>query len=587
MRKAQEVIKVSKAEVVSLLNEIGILLELIGENPFKVRAYANGARVLEGQSEEIEELVRSGKLGELPGFGPALTEKVTTLVTTGRLPYYEDLKKKVPAGLLEMIRIPGLGPKKAKALFDHLKIDSIEKLEKACRKHEVSTLEGFGEKSEQKILEGIQHHQKYAERHLYPEALAAAQLLRRKIKMRPEVIDCEIAGSLRRHRETIGDVDLLASSKKPQSVMEFFTTLPEVATIIGHGETKSSITLKESGIQVDLRVVSEEEFPNALHHFTGSAEHNIQMRHRAQTMGMKLNEYGLFKTKGKKEVGVPCRTEEEIFKALKLSFIPPEMREGSGEIAAAEKNKIPKLVEEKDIRGIFHVHSTWSDGTAPLEAMIAEAERLGLEYVGISDHSQSAYYAKGLKPDRLKQQEKEIEGLRKKFKIRIFWGIESDILPDGSLDYPAPILERFDFVIGSVHSSFTMPEKEMTARVAKAVKNKYFTILGHSTGRLLLGREPFAIDMKKIIDVAGDEGKWIELNAHPSRCDLDWRLLSYAKEKGVKIPIDPDAHSIEDVANYQYGVGLARKGWLAKDDVITTLPAVKMEKLLTRTKPGS
>lgn len=568
----------TKSEVIAILNEIGTLLELIGENPFKVRAYTNAARALEGQTLEIEELVRSEKLGELPGFGEALTEKITTLVTTGGLKYYEDLKKKIPSGLLEMIRIPGLGPKKARSLYDHLKIDSIEKLEKACRGHRVSSLEGFGERSEQKILEGIDHLKKYSERHRYDQAWGAADGLLRRLKACPDVIRCEVAGSLRRHRETIGDVDILVSSKNPEAVMKFFTSLPEVKSVIAKGETKSSVHLKGSGIQADLRVISEEEFPFALHYFTGSAEHNTLMRARAKERGLKLNEYGLFRGKGEKRIR--CRSEEEIFRALDLTHIPPELREAMGEIDAAEQKRIPRLVEEGDIRGIFHVHSNWSDGSASLEAMIAEAERLHLDYIGISEHSQSAYYAGGLKPPRVKEQEKEIERLRRRFKIRIFWGIESDILPDGSLDYPDNLLERFDFVIASVHSSFTMPEGEMTSRIVKALQNDHTTMLAHPTGRLLLQREPYAVDMKKVIDAAADYGKVIEQNASPHRFDLDWRLGPYAKEKGVKVAINPDAHSVEGIADYLYGVGIARKSWFTKDDVMTTLPVVPMEKYL-------
>lgn len=571
----------TKSEIVGILNEIAELLELTGENPFKVRAYQNAARTLEGHTEEVAALVNSGKLGDLPGFGEALVEKVTTLVTTGKLKYYDDLKKKVPHGLLEMMRIPGLGPKKAKSLYDHLKIDSVEKLEKACKDGKVAKVEGFGEKSQQKILEGIEHQKKYAERHLYDEAFLAAAALVEKLKKRKDVSECEIAGSLRRHRETIGDLDILVSSKDPEAVMEFFTTMPEVETVLGHGPTKSSVTLKTSGIQVDLRVISEKEFPFALHYFTGSKEHNIVMRQRAQDMGMKLNEYGLFKETGKKEIPVPCKNEAEIFKKLNLDYIPPEIREGMGEIEAAEKHKVPDLVKDGDIRGVFHVHSTWSDGTATLEDMIAEAERQGLDYVGISDHSQTAAYAHGMEPKRVLQQEKEIEKLRKQFKIRIFWGIESDILPDGSLDYKDDILERFDFVIASVHSSFTMPEKEMTARIVKALKNKHTTILGHSTGRLLLSREGYQVDMRRVIEAAADFGKVIEINASPYRFDLDWRLGPYAREKGVKVAINPDAHALDEISHYHYGVGIARKGWMTKSDVVTTYTTQQMEKFLS------
>lgn len=566
------------SDIIKILNEIGTLLELLGENPFKVRAYYNAARTLEGTSDPVVDLVKRGELQELPGFGEALTEKITTLVTTGRLKYYEDLKKRIPAGLFEMLRIPGLGPKKAKQLFDKLKIDSIAKLKKACEQGRLQELAGFGEKTEKKILEGIAHLQKYAERHLNPEAWESAQVIFQKIRRHPAVIHAELAGSLRRHRETIGDIDILVSSKKPAVLMEFFTRLPEVESVSAHGETKSSVTLKQNGIQVDLRVMTEGEFPFALHHFTGSAEHNTQMRSRAKEFGLKLSEYGLFK----KERLIACRSEEEIFSKLKLHSIPPELREGMGEIEAAEKGRLPGLIEEKDIHGVFHLHSDWSDGTASLESMITEAERLGLSYVGLSDHSQSAYYAGGLKPDRLKKQEKEIERLRKKFKIRIFWGTESDILPDGSLDYPASILERFDFIIGSIHSSFTMPEKEMTARIIKAIQNKYFTMLGHATGRLLLQREGYAVNLHEVIQAASDHGKMIELNANPHRFDFDWRLGPLVKEKKVRVSINPDAHSIDGIADYKLGIGIARKAWLTKNEVFNSDSTREVEKQLSR-----
>lgn len=566
----------TKPEIVSILNDIGTLLELTGENFFKSRAYYNAARILEGQTEDVEDLIRSGKLGELPGFGEAITEKITTLVNTGRLPYYEDLKKKIPAGLLTMIQIPGLGPKKAKALYDRLQIDSVKKLEDACRKNKIAGLEGFGEKSQAKILESLGRVKKYKERHRIDEALPVAQSIFERLKKHPDVVRCDIGGSLRRQRETIGDIDFLASSERPQEVIDFFLKLPEVKSIQAHGDTKASALLKD-GLQADLRVVSDKEYPFALHYFTGNKEHNTKIRQRAKDMGFKLNEYGLFKG----EKSVSCKTEEDLFQTLKLSYIPPELREDIGEIEAAEKNKIPELIKESDIRGVFHVHSTWSDGTAPLESMIAEVQRLGLDYVGISDHSQTATYAHGMEPKRVLEQEKEIERLRKKFKIRIFWGIESDILPDGSLDYPEKILERFDFVIASIHSSFKMPEGKMTKRIVKALQNKYTTFLGHMTGRLILSREPYALDMKKVIQAAADFGKVIEINSHPVRLDIDWRWQRYAKDKGVQFSINPDAHAIEGLADYRYGVGIARKGWLTKGDIVTTFSVSQMEKWIS------
>jgi len=565
-----------KSEVIEILEEIALLLELQGENPFKIRAYDNAARTLEGLTEDFEALVAEERLGDLKGFGPAMVETVTTLVTTGKLRYYQELKKSVPAGLLEMLQIQGLGPKKAKKLYDELNLKTVKQLETACKKNKLVDISGFGEKSQQKILEGIQFLKRGVGRFRYSEAWEEATAIVQILKKLKGVEKIEIAGSLRRHAETIGDVDILVSSRSSKPIMKKFVSMPEVAQVLANGETKSSVLL-DSGLQVDLRVIHAGEFPFALHYFTGSKEHNVVMRQRAQKQGLKLNEYGLFK--GKKSI--TCRDERPIFKELGLQFIPPELRENNGEFEAAEKHNIPELVTEKDIKGVFHVHSTYSDGKSTLEEMIAEAERLKLEYVGISDHSQSAFYANGMKPDRVKKQRKEIDRLQKKYKIRIFHGIESDILKDGSLDYTKPVLASFDFIIGSIHSSFNLPEPEMTKRLLKAIQNPALTMIGHLTGRLLLAREGYRVDHRTLIDAASDYGKTIELNASPHRFDLDWRWLPYAKEKGLKIPINPDAHHKTTIAQYRYGIGIARKGWLTKEDVLTTLSLKKMEKHLS------
>lgn len=568
----------TKSEIITILRDIATLLELTDENPFKTRAYLNAAFALEGTTEDIMDLIETKKLAELPGFGEDITEKVTTLATKGKLPYYEGLKKKVPPGLVEMSRIPGLGPKKIKTLHEKLNIKTLQELEKACQKNKIATLSGFGEKTQQNILNGLQHLTKYATRHLYNEAWEAAQDIVAQLKKKSEVKQCEIGGSLRRHRETIGDIDLLISTTKPNQVMKHFIRLPQVEMIIMHGPTKSSVRLKGSKIQVDLRAVTEEEFPFALHYFTGNQDHNIKIRARARSKGYKLNEYGLFKGKRK----IHCKDETELFKRLGLAYIPPELRESWGEIEAAEKNKIPDLIKVENIRGVFHVHSNWSDGKAELEEMIAAAQDLGFEYLGISEHSQSARYARGLDLVRLKQQETEIHKLQKKYKIHIFWGIESDILADGSLDYPQAHLERFDFVIASIHSRMKMAEKEMTERIITALKNPFTTMLGHPTGRLLLEREPYAVNMKEVINTAADYGKIIELNAHPKRLDLDWHWGPYVKEKGVKISINPDAHSVKGLSDFRYGVGIARKGWFEKKDVINTYSKTQVMKFLKK-----
>jgi len=568
----------NKKEVAEILEQIGTLLELKNENPFKIRAYYNAARAIDAFSGDLETLVKENKLRELKGVGSGLSEKITELVTMGRLKYYEALKKSLPSSLLDMLNIPGVGPKKAKKLYDELGIQSIGELEYACKENRLLDLEGFGEKSQQKILEGIRFIRSHEEHHLYPEALEAAEKILEALKKAKSAKQMSIGGSLRRKKEIIRDIDFVVAAKDPDAVMERFTSLPDIKTVQQKGETKASLLFK-SGIQADLRVVSDKEFPYALHHFTGSKEHNIAMRARAQRMGYKMNEYGLFK--GSRLI--PCKDEEDIFKKLGLVYIPPEMREDTGEIEAAEKGKLPNLVQAKDIRGIFHVHSIYSDGAATLEENVKEAIQLGYEYLGISDHSQSARYAHGVEEERLKKQQKEIDALNGKYKgkLVILKGSEVDILPDGSLDYSEKILKTFDFVIASVHTRFTMNEEEMTRRVIRAIQNPYTTMLGHPTGRLLLSREPYAIDLKQVIDTAKKFNKIIELNANPHRFDLDWRVCKLAKEKGVLLSINPDAHHSGSLSDTDFGVGIAQKGWLSPQDIFNTL---SLPKILTRLK---
>lgn len=569
-----------KAKVIEILEEIGVLLDLKGENPFRTRAYHNAARVLEGVAEPLELLIDQKRLTDIKGIGEGLAEKIQEIVATGRCHFHEELKASFPREFIQILRIPGLGPKRAKFLLDHLKIKNVEQLEKACKENKVAGLEGFGERSQRKILEGINFLKGSQEYHLVDQALREAEEMMARIGKHPDVIQCDFAGSLRRSKEIIRDIDILVSAQKSDGIMKLFVESPQVDHLTAHGDTKSSVVL-ESGIAVDLRVVSDEEFPFALLYFTGSKEHNTALRGRAKEYGYKLNEYGIFK--GKK--GAPCKTEEEIYKRLELQYIPPELRENQSEIEAAEKNKIPRLVEADEIRGIFHVHSTDSDGTASLEQMIAAAQKAGFEYVGISDHSQSAYYANGLKPPRVKKQFEELDKLQKKFsKIRIFKGTECDILKDGSMDFPDSLLAQFDFVIASVHSNFGLTEEEQTKRAIKALANPHVTIFGHPTGRLLLARDGYAINLPEVIQAAAKQKKVIELNANPHRFDLDWRFAKLAKEKGVKLSINPDAHSTEGVLDTRLGVGIARKGWLTKEDVFNTLTAKEMEKVLAKKK---
>lgn len=565
--------QMDKKEVAEILENIGTLLELKEENPFKIRAYHNAARALDALSEDLETLVKEKRLQEIKGIGSGLSEKITELVSTGKLKYYEQLKKSFPAGLLDMLNIPSLGPKKAKKLYDELGIKSIGELEYACKENRLLDLEGFGEKSQQKILEGIRFIKKHHEYHLYPEALEAAEAIFEALKKNKKIQRISTAGSLRRRKEIIRDIDFVVSTADPEAIVKQFTSLPHIESVQQKGETKASILLT-SGVQADLRVVSDNEFPYALHHFTGSKEHNIAMRSRAQRMGYKMNEYGLFK--GNRLI--PCKDEEEIFKRLGLSYIPPELREDHGEIQAAEEGKLPRLIQPKEIRGVFHVHSTYSDGAATLEENVKEAIALGYDYLGISDHSQSARYAHGVEEERLKKQQKEIDALNEKYKgkMTILKGSEVDILPDGSLDYSEKVLKTFDFVIASIHTRFTMSEEEMTRRVIKAIQNRYVTMFGHPTGRLLLSREPYAIDLKEVIEAAKKYGVVIELNANPHRFDLDWRVCKLAKERGVLLSINPDAHHPGSLSDTNYGVGIAQKGWLSPSDIFNTLPLPKI-----------
>ncbi len=555
-----------KKEIANILNDIGLLLELKGENPFKSRAYYNAARTIELLEEDIETLVKEDRLKEIKGIGEAINKKITELVLTGKMEYYENLKASIPEGLVEMLKIPGLGPKKIKIIYEKLNITTIRELEYACIENRLVDLPGFGEKTQKKIFEGIQFVKQFSGQHLFAEVYTEALKLKEYLDMTKTALVTEIAGSLRRKKEIVKDIDILASASDSSKVMEAFVNYQDVREVIAKGDTKTSVTLK-SGINTDLRVVTEKEFPYALHHFTGSKEHNTAMRHRAKQMGIKMNEYGLFK--GDKLI--ECKSEEEIFNKLGLLYIPPELRENMGEIEAAEKGELPKLIEEKDIKGVFHVHTTYSDGANTLVEMVEAARKLGYKYIGITDHSKSAFYAGGLKEEDLVRQWEEIEELNKKYNdIVIFKGIESDILPDGSLDYGEEILKQFGFVIASIHSHFRMSKEDMTKRMIKAIENKYTTIIGHVTGRLLLARDSYEIDIYEVIEAAAHYGKIIEINANPYRLDLDWRYVKHAKEKGVKLAICPDAHSIEGLNDVKYGVGIARKGWLEAKDVINT-----------------
>lgn len=576
-----------KKQVAHIFEETGTLLELRGENPFKCRAYHNASRIIEGLTKDLSELVSKGEIATIKGIGKGLAEKITELVTTGKLSYYEELKASLPAGLMEMMRLQGLGPKRIKILYEKLGITSLEELKTAAQEHRLSDVEGFGEKTEANILKGIELLKKQSDKHLYPKASAAAEEILATLRSLKQIRRCEEAGSLRRKKEIIGDIDIVASADKRdrKKIMEAFVSHPAVVNVIGQGDTKSSVLL-QSGINCDLRIVTEAEYPFALNYFTGSKEHNVALRTRAKTFGWSQNEYSFSKlTDGKTGQSKPipaCKDEQAIYKALGLQYVPPELRENMGEIEVAAKGKIPELVEEEDLKGTFHCHTNYSDGSNTLEEMAAAARQQGWQYLGIADHSKVAAYAGGLTPERVKAQHKAIEKLNGSFKgFRLFKGTEVDILADGTLDFSDSVLSSFDYVVASVHSKFKMTEAEATKRIIKALKNKYVTILGHPTGRLLLSREGYPVNMVDVINAASDYGKSIEINSHPFRLDLDWRLVKYAKEKGVPICINPDAHTTDGLSDVRYGIGIARKGWLEKKHVVNCWTVIQVEKLFT------
>lgn len=557
-----------KNEIAKIFEEIAYFLELKGENPFRARAYRNAARTLLHLDKDLMRLIKEERLTELEGVGEDLAEKITTLATKNRLPFYEKLKRSIPSGMLAMSDVQGLGPKKIKRIYEKLKIRTLEELKEACEKGKLSKMKGFGAKTEKNILEALAHKQKYSQRFLWWDAMQLATPLLEELKTLKGVKKVAIAGSLRRKLETVGDLDFLVAAAQPAPIMDKFTQGPSIERILAKGPTKSSVRLT-SGIQADLRIVPEEQFAFALCYFTGSKEHNIKLREAARKKGWTLSEWGLISQKTKKPV-LRARTESDIYEALGFPYIPPELREDKGEF----KGKLPQLVEEKDIRGTFHNHTTASDGRSTLKEMALAADKMGWEYIGIADHSQSSVQARGLSESALYAQIEQIAKMNasKKFRAHIFAGTECDILPDGSLDYPDALLKELDYVVISIHSAFQQDEKTLTRRLIKAIEHPYSTMVGHLTGRLLLRREPYRIHCAKVIDACIANKKIIEINAHPQRLDMDWRLWHAASDKGLLCCINTDAHSADQLDYFRAGVHIARKGWLQKKHIINTLP---------------
>ncbi len=567
-----------RAKLVETLSAVATLLELLGENPFKIRAHQNGARIIEMFEGDLDKAIEDESIGEIKGIGPALKEKITEFYKTGKIAEHENLKLRVPQGVIDMLSLSGLGPKKVRVLFEKMGIESVSQLEMACLRNRLVELAGFGEKTQVKILAAIEFQKKFQNSFLFSDAVLEARLLAASLKSVKSAEIVEVAGSLRRKKEIVKDMDVLVATRDPQSIAEKFLKLPQIDRITANGDTKISAVLK-NGMACDLRIVTPEEFPFALLYFTGSKEHNVTLRQIAKEKNLKLNEYGLFPDGS--EQTIACSDETAIFKVLGLDYIVPELRENMGEIVAAQQHTLPTLIENGEIKGVFHCHTTDSDGMNTLEEMVAGAQRLGFEYIGISDHSASSEaYANGLRKDRMMEQFKKINEMQKQFKIKIFRGVESDILSDGSLDYEDEFLIKFDFIIGSLHGGLTQAEDKMTARVLKALTHPLFDFFGHPTARILMGREPAKFNVNTIIDEACKQNVIMELNANPQRLDLDWRYGKYLKEKKGRVSINPDAHSVAGLEDIEFGIGIARKAWLGSKDVVNVLPANKVLSVL-------
>ena len=566
-----------------VLEKIALLLELKGENPFKVRAYRQGAEVVLAMEEDVVELAKNDDLKGIKGIGEALRDKLGEMAKTGKLEFYEKLKEEFPPTIFDLFEVQGLGPKKIKALYDELGVVSLEKLKAACLEGRVATLAGFGEKTQAKILDGINANETFADRFLLGRIGIVVEGILEMLRMHPEISRVAVAGSYRRAKETVGDLDFLVATKEGALVCEDFTTLPEVESVIACGDTKASVRLK-NGMHCDLRAVKNSEFPFALQYFTGSKEHNVALRSLALKKGWSLNEYGLNPVNDDIERPV-VEDEKDIYRLLGLQYIEPELRENRGEIEVAAENQLPHLVELMNLRGTFHNHTTASDGRDSLEGMVEEAMDLGLQYLGISDHSKSSFWANGLNEERLLAQISEIRTLEKSLNgFRIFAGNEVDILKDGSLDFSDDILAQLDFCVASVHNLMSMDEKTMTDRICRAMENEHVTMLGHVTGRLLLRRDAYAVDHARIIDCAAATRTVIELNCSPMRMDMDWRWWKRARDKGVLCSINPDAHARAQLHYLGQGVRIARKGWLRREDVLNTRSLKDIEAFLSKPK---
>lgn len=558
------------AEAAALLAELAMLTEIVGGDPFRARAFATAARRLEGSGADIEGLARAGALTSIPGIGEGIAGMLAELVSTGRLALYDRLVAETPVGLYDLMRIKGLGTKRIRALYADLGIDSLDALEDAARAGRIASLAGFGAKTEAKILDGISFVRETRGKRLITRALEVAERLVEHVRALPGVSAAEIAGALRRRMEIVSSIDLVAATERPREVLAAFRTLGEHTAGAGESEGRAEIRFSD-GFAARLACVPADAFGAALAVWTGSDGHVQALVERARERGFTLSADGL--------AGVPTPTEAALYEALGLAWVPPELREGWGEVEAAAAGTLPRLVEPGDLRGTFHCHTTYSDGKATLAEMAEGARARGWRYLGIADHSQAASYAGGLTPAAVRKQHREIDAWNREQGggFRVFKGTEADILADGALDFPEDTLASFDYVVGSVHSAFQQNERQQTDRLIRAVQNPHLTILGHATGRLLLGRSGYPVDVRAVIDAAAEHGVAVEINADPHRLDLDWRHARYAAERGVLLPINPDAHSVGGLDNVGWGVDVARKAWVGARGVLNTWELEEVE----------
>ncbi|NWF99196.1 MAG: DNA polymerase/3'-5' exonuclease PolX [Nitrospirae bacterium] len=568
-------------EIASIFNDIADILEIKGDNPFRIRAYKRAALALESLSKDVAETSKE-ELLRIPGIGQDLAGKIEEYIKTGKIQAYEDIKKEIPEGLSTLLKVPGLGPKTAKMLYEKLNVRNMEDLENYARKHKLTGLPGIKEKTEENIIKGIEMLKRGIERKPLGKVLPVAEEILDYIKKHSSVNKISLAGSLRRWKDTIKDIDILATSNDPKSVMNAFIHLPDVKEVLMHGPTKSSIIIQED-IQVDLRVVKEESYGAALAYFTGSKEHNIRLREMAVKAGLKINEYGIFREKDDKKLG--GEKEEDIYKILGLPYIPPEMREDTGEIEAAIDGKLPVLIEIKDIKGDLHVHTKRSDGSHDYDELISAAREAGYEYIAITDHSKGLGIARGLNEEKVIEEKKEIDALNKRLKgFRLLSGIEVDIRSDGCLDFSDDILKQLDIVIASIHSGFRQSREQLTQRIVSAMKNPYVSFIAHPTGRLIGERDPYNIDMERIIKTAFETNTALEINSYPLRLDLNDVYAKKAASMGVPIVINTDTHMLSQFKFMAYGVSIARRGWLEKKHVINTMNYKNLIKFLNNKK---